>query len=185
MTSDKGRNSDGTFKEGSKFWEIRAKQGLGELFESADLLWAAACEFFEWCDENPFYESKAMVVSNGNNQGSSIEHAESPKKRPYTMGGLMIFLECSDSYLRNYKYEHKASKEQKHIDILKVIELIEKTVYEQKFAGAASGFFNANLISRDLGLADKKEHTGKDGESLAFNIVVKDKGMGEDINNLK
>lgn len=185
MTKDKGRNPDGTFKEGSKFWEIRAKQGLGELFESAELLWSAACEFFEWCDDNPFYESKPMIVSNGNNQGSSIEHAESPKKRPYTMGGLMIFLECSDSYLRNYKYEHKSSKEQKHIDILKVIELIEKTVYEQKFAGAASGFFNANLISRDLGLADKKELTGENGAALAFNVSVTKPETKTDIDNLK
>jgi hypothetical protein len=30
-------------------------------------------------------------------------------------------------------------------------------MYAQKFEGAASGAFNANIIARDLGLADKTE----------------------------
>ena len=33
----------------------------------------------------------------------------------------------------------------------------------QKFAGAAADLLNANIIARDLGLADKNEVTGKDG----------------------
>ena len=30
-------------------------------------------------------------------------------------------------------------------------------MFEQKFAGAAVGLFNANIIARDLGLTDKQE----------------------------
>ena len=33
----------------------------------------------------------------------------------------------------------------------------------QKFMGAAADLLNANIISRDLGLADKKDHTSSDG----------------------
>jgi len=46
-------------------------------------------------------------------------------------------------------------------DFLTVITRIEEIIYEQKFTGSASGFFNANIIARDLGLADKKEVDNK------------------------
>ena len=38
-------------------------------------------------------------------------------------------------------------------------------MFEQKFAGAAVGLFNANIIARDLGLADKQDIT-TNGESI-------------------
>jgi hypothetical protein len=38
-----------------------------------------------------------------------------------------------------------------------IITRIERTIYDQKFVGAAAGFFNSNIIARDLGLTEKKE----------------------------
>ena len=32
---------------------------------------------------------------------------------------------------------------------------MKEIIYNQKYSGAAAGFFNANIIARDLGLANK------------------------------
>ncbi len=139
--------------QGNQFWKIRSKHGRDKLFDSASLLWDTACEYFEWCDSNPFMKTEAKVTSNGGDGGSSVELIEIPVKRPYTMGGLCLYLGCNEAYFRNFKHQDTGKLE----DFSQVIDQIQKTVYDQKFTGAASGFFNANIIARDLGLADKKE----------------------------
>lgn len=135
---------------GNRFWQQRSKHGRDKLFETPELMWVAAREYFEWCEDNPFFESKPMVVSNGANAGSSVEMIEIPIKRPFTLHGLCSYLDCSTSYFRAFK----STSTEKDKDFLTVIEKIEETIYNQKFSGAASGFFNANIIARDLGLND-------------------------------
>lgn len=137
--------------EGNQFWKLRSKHGRDKLFASPELLWEAACEYFEWCEENPLMESKPMVVSMGSNQGSSVEMTEIPKMRAFTLHGLCLYLSCSTSYFRAFR---STIKEQDK-DFLTVIDEIEQTIYDQKFTGAASGFLNPNIIARDLGLTDK------------------------------
>lgn len=138
---------------GNRFWELRSKHGRDKLFESPDLMWEAACEYFKWVEDNPFIETKPMSVSVGNNQGSSVEMVEIPIKRPFTIQGLCLYLSCSTAYFRAFKSQDRDKKE----DFITVIEKIEETIYNQKFSGAASGFFNANIIARDLGLSDKMD----------------------------
>ena len=36
--------------EEDKLWKLRSQHSRDELFASPDLLWAAACEYFGWCD---------------------------------------------------------------------------------------------------------------------------------------
>ena len=135
--------------KGNKFWQIRTQHGRKKLFSSPAILWEEAVKYFTWCDENPFIEHKPMSVSNGNGQGSNIELIEVPIKRPYTWEGLEIFLDISS--LREYKTNENYN------DFSQVIKQIEKTIYTNKYSGAASGFFNANIIARDLGLVDKQQ----------------------------
>ncbi len=40
---------------------------------------------------------------------------------------------------------------------------VDEIIRTQKFQGASADLLNANIIARDLGLADKTELTGKDG----------------------
>ena len=59
-----------------------------------------------------------------------------------------------------------------------VIERIEQTVYSQKFEGAAAGLLNANIIARDLGLADRREDkidVTSGGESITMADVYEAK----------
>lgn len=113
-------------------------------------MWQAACEYFEWCEDNPFMETEAKVLSGERGTGSTIEMAELPKMRPFTMHGLCLYLNCNTAYFRQFKVNCSE-------DFSTIINQIEEVIYNQKFSGAASGFLNANLISRDLGLVDKKE----------------------------
>jgi hypothetical protein len=130
-------------------------------------MWEAACEYFEWCEDNPFYESKPMVTSNGGNEGSSIEMAEIPIKRPFTLEGLCLYMNASSAYFRVFKSEERAKKE----DYLTVINAIEETIANQQFSGAAAGFFNANIIARKLGLKEQTDITTQ-GEKIAPVITV-------------
>ncbi len=141
--------------KGNEFWKLRSKHGRDKLFETPELMWEAACEYFQWCEDNPFTESKPMVTSNGGNEGSSIEMAEIPIKRPFTIEGLCLYLGATSAYFRAFKSQDRAKKE----DFITVIGEIEETVANQQFSGAAAGFFNANIIARKLGLKEQTDLT--------------------------
>lgn len=148
---------------GNKFWELRSKHGRNKLFETPELMWEAACEYFQWCDDHP-WEKKDWV-------GQLAEEIQREFKRPYTMQGLCNYLGCNTVYFRNFKNQKRENKE----DFSSVISRIEDTIYQQKFEGASIGFFNANIIARDLGLREKTEFsTPPDGEGefkLTLNIT--------------
>lgn len=118
------------------------------LFSSPDLLWDAACEYFNWVDGHPWYNVEG--IKSGDAAGTLMKI---PTARPYTLTALCLYLHCSESYFREFK-RHCSD------DFLTVVEQIEQTVYAHKFEGAAVGAFNANIIARDLGLKDKSELSG-------------------------
>ena len=130
---------------GNRFWELRSKHGRDKLFQSPKLLWDAACEYFEWCEDNPLIEIDF--------KGKDADQVELPKMRAFTMQGLCLYLNCGTAYFRNFKNEKRAQGQ----GFKSVIAKIEETIYNQKFTGAAAGFLNANIIARDLGLTDKQE----------------------------
>jgi hypothetical protein len=45
-------------------------------------------------------------------------------------------------------------------------------MFDQKFAGAAAGIFNASIISRELGLADVTDHRSTDGTMTPKPTVI-------------
>lgn len=145
--------------KGNQFWKLRSKHGRDKLFAKPELLWEAACEYFNWCDENPFIEVDF--------RGKDATEVHLPKPRPYTLQGLALYLDCSTEYLKNFVENNKDAQE-----FMPVITRIKETVYDQKFSGAAAGFFNANIIARDLGLADKKDLQSTDGSMKPVNISI-------------
>lgn len=151
---------EGSFKEGNQFWQARAKHGRDMLFSSPTVLWEGACEYFKWCDENPLYEHKAFAY-----QGEVVVE-KLPKLRAYTMVGLCLFLDCSQSYFRTFKMTTGEGKN----DFLTIIEKIEQTIYSQKFNAAAADLLNANIIARDLGLVDKKNVESDITASIKVNL---------------
>lgn len=135
--------------KGNNFWEIRSSHGRKKLFETPELMWAAACEYFEWCIEHPFKKAELTTY-----QGqSTIE--EIPVIRPFTLEGLCSYLNANTAYFRSFKAQERANKE----DFSTIITQIEETISNQQFSGAASGFLNANIIARKLGLKEQTDNT--------------------------
>ncbi len=144
--SHKGNNvskaKSGDKRIGNKFGK---NAGRKPLFKTVQELWERANEYFDWIDKNPFLEERSFC-SNG-----KIVKSNDKIKRPYTIHGLTEYVGCNTVYFAHFK----TNKELCTDEFSKVIKDIEDRIYNQKFSGAASGFFNSNLIARDLGLADK------------------------------
>lgn len=139
-------NPPAKFPEGNQFWQLRAKHGRERIIQDAQVLAQTASDYFQHCIDNPI-----IVIDY---KGKENELVEYPKPRAFQRVGFLKFCRISNwSVLENLK---KVSN-----DFLTVIEEIEKTIYEQKFEHAAVGIFNANLIARDLNLADVTESTVK------------------------
>lgn len=141
--------TSGRFLPGNRLWEARSSHGRNPKFETAEDLWSACCEYFEWVDANPLHEQKVFNGKDG------IVKTDVTKMRAMTIGGLCLFLDIS----RETWTEWRKSR----ADFSEVIRAADEVIYSQKFSGAAADLLNANIIARDLGLSDKQEHTGKDG----------------------
>lgn len=150
--------------KGNQFWRNRSKHGRDKLFATPTLLLEAAYEYFAWCDANPWKKIEQLKRPFEQKVGKSnrkklITTTELPTQRPYTLSGLMLYCDASESWLRTFKVTCKDQ------DFLAVITHIEEVIATQQLEGATVGAFNANIIARKLGLTDKKDIT-TDGESL-------------------
>ncbi|HHZ69160.1 MAG TPA: DNA-packaging protein [Flavobacteriales bacterium] len=128
--------------KGNQHWKKRTKHGRDKLFTSPEILFDAACEYFQYCEDNPIVEEKVFHA------GGIITRADVELLRPFTIAGLNTFLDISKTTLLLYKKDEKYTS---------TIERIESIIYDQKFTGATVGLFNSNIIARDLGLTDKQE----------------------------
>lgn len=133
---------------GNQFWKARSKHGRNRLFASAELLWKACCEYFQWVEDNPLLEMKPFAY-----QGVVIQEPVA-KMRAMTINGLCLFLDIDETTWRAWREVD---------DFSTVVSKAEKIIYEQKFTGAAADLLNPNIIARDLGLADKKDLGSSDG----------------------
>jgi hypothetical protein len=147
----------GHFLPGNRFWEARSSAGPKPKFANADDLWKACCEYFEWVDANPLYADQLVTF-----QGKA-NHEPVAKMRAMTLAGLCLFIDITMTTWRSWKSSRA--------DLLATVERVEAVIFAQKFAGAAADLLNANIIARDLNLADKSELTGKDGGPVELSEV--------------
>lgn len=138
---------------GNQFWKARATSGRDKIFSTPECLWLACCEYFQWVEDNPLIEMKPFAF-----QGD-VTQEPVPKMRAMTINGLCIFLGIDQKTWSNYK------NNEGYEDFFPIITQAESVIYEQKFTAAAADLLNANIISRELGLADKAriDHQSTDG----------------------
>ncbi len=139
----------GRFLPGNKFWEARSSQGPRPKFENAEALWSACVEYFDWVHDNPLYKDQLVTF-----QGSA-SHESVAQMRAMTITGLCLFLDVTFPTWQEWKKSRS--------DLSDIISRAEAVIYQQKFAGAAADLLNANIIARELGLADKQDLTSSDG----------------------
>ncbi|CAN7370439.1 DNA-packaging protein [Aminobacter ciceronei] len=144
---------------GNQFWKVRSSHGRAPIFATADALWEACTEYFDWVEANPLYEARPFAY-----QGD-VKVERIAKMRAMTISGLCIFLDISRQAWDLYRERE---------GFVGITAQVDDIIRTQKFEGAAAELLNANIIARELGLADKSELTGKDGAPLVpvLNVSV-------------
>lgn len=129
--------------EGNKFWLLRSKHGRDKIFESPEILMEACLDYFE--------QTSKRVWEKTEFKGADIVEVKIPTSVPFTLSGLCLFLDIDQDTWINYR------KNESYKDFFGVIKKVDEIIYTQKFEGAVVGAFNANIISRELGLIEKQE----------------------------
>lgn len=133
--------------KGNDYYKLRSKDGRDKIFKNPEDLLNACNDYFNWCLSNPLYETVVQKIKVSRDQ-EEIKLVELPKMRAFTIQGLCNYLDISVKCFNLYEERE---------DFVPITTRVRQIIYNQKFEGAASGFLNANIIARDLGLVDKKE----------------------------
>lgn len=134
--------------KGNAFWKARSTHGRNPIFTTPEQLFDACLQYIQWVEDNPL-QAVELVSYQGESRLEAV-----PKMRAMSIGGMCIFLDIATVTWREYAKRDGFSP---------VTTRVEDMLRAQKFEGAAAGFLNANIIARDLGLADKSELTGANG----------------------
>lgn len=140
------------FQPGNQWWKMRETHGRPGIFKTADDLREAIESYFQWNEDNPLYEDNVSFY-----QGVPT-HEKLEKVRALTIEGLCLHIGINRQTWANWRNDSE-----KPDDFIGVIDWAENVMRYQKFTNAAAGLLNANIISRDLGLADKQDMTSSDG----------------------
>lgn len=132
--------------KGNQFYKLvkNWKHGADRKYQP-DELWEAFVKYCEWVEANPIPEEKVFGTGFCTSVG---------KMRAMTIKGFCIHANMSSQTFLDY------DKQEAYFGITKRIKDI---IFTQKFEGAASDMFNANIIARELSLVDLKEVSGRDG----------------------
>lgn len=142
---------------GNQFWKMRSSHGRKPIFATAEILWDACVEYFEWVEANPLKEEKLFAF-----QGEVIKGTVN-KMRAMTLDGLQNFLDITAETWSQYR------RREGFID---TVAQVERIIRDYKFTGAAADLLNPVIIARDLGLRDGMEHTGKDGGPISGVLAI-------------
>jgi hypothetical protein len=147
-------------------------------------LWEGSLKYFEWCDENPIMvtEQTKMPQRLDASMMKTMKPAmikqflkqvvELPHQRCYSIEGLSLFLDINPDTFYTY------AKLETYSEICTRIKHIINT---QHFEGGMAGTFNANIVTRKLGLIDKSQ---SDVNVNVPKIEVQDKDTEKAINDL-
>lgn len=165
----------------TKLWKLAVTVPRDEIFSAGAVLVGHARDFFNWCDANPRYKTEIIKHK------MEWDTVEVELKRPYTMSGVCMYLGVSQSYFRSTKSDLRERLEtgtlsHEGAEVLAAIEWIEQIVFTDQIEGAATGQYNANLMSRLNGLADNVNSTNVPDPILR--IVTRDAETTDNLNLL-
>lgn len=142
-------------------------------------IWDKFCEYTDWNDEHPI---GAFEQKRGNTQlkieaGIDISDikdnlkdavnpiVEIPVIRPYSLERFCSFADISYQTFLNY------SNKEGYETYFEVCSRIRQVIDGQHFEYGMTNIFNANIVTRKLGLAEKSEIA----TDLTFNVTLKKK----------
>jgi len=123
----------------------------------------------------------AYVANEANNPmfkvdyvGKDGERVKTPLETPITFEGFECYL--ADKGVINDLGDYSSNKGGSYTEFSTIITRVKKNCFVHNYKGAAVGLFNANLISRKLGITDKQE-TKLDATFTGLNIHVIKSGI--------
>jgi hypothetical protein len=134
-----------------------------------DELWEGAISYFEWCNKNPIMvqEQSKMPQRLSDKMALSMKPSmikkflnqtvDLPHERAYTIEGLCIHLNISRETFDNYS---KSKGYETYFDVCK---RVREIIDNQHFTGGMAGIFNANIVTRKLGLKEQSDLSGNIG----------------------
>lgn len=102
--------------------------------------------YVKWCEENPIVAKTRVDYANG---GYSVTTDDHPRR--ISVDGFLVYLGCSDRWWR------QLSEGKRGDEFSRVKSGIKKYCETYQVEMASAGLLKENIISRLLGLADKKE----------------------------
>ena len=122
-------------------------------------LWEGACEYFDWCKKNPLkiieqtkmpqrLPSNYKKETHGSIKNFTKQTIELPHQRAYSIEGLCVYLNMTTQTFFNY------SKESGYETYFDICTHIRQIINSQHFEGGMGGIFNANIVTRKLGLSE-------------------------------
>lgn len=144
---------------GNRLWALREShtQGNPRIFETPEDMRVAVLDYFTWMEENPLYEAK-VVQNMGQPDLISL-----PKMRAMSQESLCMHLGIARSTWVGYR-EREGFEE--------IVANTETAIYAQKFEGAAADLLNASIITKELGLKERIDHTSGDERVTGITRVV-------------
>jgi len=137
-------------------------RGRPRHFDTPEEMIERAVEYFRHSERTTIDE--VLVFANGSTQVKS-------HPVPFLRKGLLLFLGLSDNAYQEYRagYRDKKMIEDHVLDPDETITFAEacawmdQVIAHQKMSGAVVGIYNAQMVGRILGLAERSEISGPDG----------------------
>lgn len=151
-----------------KYWELmseRVKDYTPDIVDKYQtdlnprMLKALAILYFEEAHNDTII--KRDYIRSGERAGEIVEIKV---QRPFSHTGLELFIEAHG--IRSTILDIRKNKDGRFSEFADVVQWIDAVIAQDKYDGAAVGNYNANLISRDLGLAEKVDASVKTEQPL-------------------
>ena len=118
-----------------------------KYIETPEKLWELFCDYVEKERNSPMYRRDYV--------GTDGEEKDTPLMVPITFEGFECYL--WDLEIISHLSDYSANKDGKYEAYSTIITRIKQHCFVQNFKGASVGLFNANIISKKLGLIEKQE----------------------------
>lgn len=139
----------------SRTWNGKSR---AKAIATAERFWSLACDYFEWCDDNPF--KRLEMIKGGPGAGTRVPM---PVKRPYSWAGLESHLDARgiitklDDYKRNYK--------NRYTNFVDVIRRVDRVILQQKYEGVVCGDFNPTILAPELAAAAARREAQQEAQA--------------------
>lgn len=130
-------------------------------FSTVTDMYLAGRDYFQWAVDNPI--EKEEMIKGGPMAG---ETGTVKIARPFSITALRTYIGMSSRQWKKYREDPAFS------EFEEVMDFFEDVCKTQKLEHAMVGLYNAGIVSKDLGMADKSESVVKNETSVIIGMRI-------------